>query len=229
MDSIIEKIQKCLELARRGGTEGEATAAMSMVQALLAKHNLSLAEVESKGQKAEDYIRNEAGRLAPWQRYVWNGISKLYFCSFFASGSNGIVIGKPSNIAIVSSMAAYVCSLGEQLAKAGSKDRTFRNSFKAGFAQRISQRCFEEIKRAKENKVMDENTCTALVLAPLYEKTGKEISLWMARQGIQTSRGRSNQRVSNRDGYFAGRSAGDGVSLGRNGITGGGSTTLKLG
>lgn len=226
-NSIIEKIQKCLELAKRGGTEGEATAAMSMVQSLLAKHNLSLAEVESKGQKPEDYVRNEAGRLQPWQRYVWNGIARLYFCSFFTSGANGIVIGKPSNIAIVENMAGYLCGLGETLAKAESKDRSFRNSFKAGFAQRISQRCHEEIKRAKENKVFEANTCTALVLAPLYEKTGKEIATWLFNQGIRTTAKRSTQRVSNGAGYNAGRSAGDGVSLGRNGITSGNSN-LRL-
>lgn len=226
-NSIIEKIQKCLELAKRGGTEGEATAAMSMVQALLAKHNLSLAEVESKGQKPEDYVRNEAGRLQPWQRYVWNGIAKLYFCSFFTSGSNGIVVGKPSNIAIVENMAGYICKLGESLAKTASKDRAFRNSFKAGFAQRISQRAFEEIRRAKENQVMEANSCTALVLAPLYEKTGKEIALYLAGQGIRTKSGRRTQRVSNGAGYNAGRSAGDGVSLGRNGIAGG-SPNLRL-
>lgn len=39
---LIEKIQKCLELARRGGTEAEADTAMRKVQELLAKHNLSM-------------------------------------------------------------------------------------------------------------------------------------------------------------------------------------------
>lgn len=226
--SILEKIQKCLELARRGSTEGEAAAAMAKVQALLAKHNLSLAEVESHGQKPEDYVRNEAGRLQPWQRYIWNGVAKLYFCSFFTSGPNGIVIGKPSNITIVSSMATYVCQLGERLARSGSNDRAFRNSFKAGFAQRVSQRCHEEIKRAKENQVMDENTNRALILAPLYERTGKEIALFLANQGIRTTQKRSTSRYSSAAGFNAGRSAGDSVSL-RGQSTISGSKKLAIG
>lgn len=246
-NATIEKIQKCLELARRGGTEGEANAAMARVQALLAKHNLTMAEVEDRGQTVEDYVRNDLGRLQPWQRSVWNGIASLYFCSYFSSGKNGVLIGKPSNAAIVRSMADYICKLGERLAAEGSAKSLedlpddlrydaamrsmitqFRNSFKAGFSSRIYQRCAEEIRSAKAGNMTDENTGCALVVAPLYEKTGKEIAVFLRSLGVSVRSKTQSRRISSGDGYRAGQSAGNSVSL-RGNTIGGGSKRLAIG
>jgi hypothetical protein len=227
-NSVFEKIQKCLELARRGGTEGEAAAAMARVQSLLAKHNLSLAEVESRGQSAEDYIRNELGRLVPWQKSVWNGIAKMYFCSFYINGPAGILIGKPSNVAVAKSIAEYVCQLGERLAKTESSDRKFRNSFKTGFAFRIAQRCSEEIRKAKAGEMVDESTGRALVVTPLYEKTNREVALFLSNQGVRTGTARSRSSYSSSEGFAAGKSSAEGVSLRGNGIAAG-SSRLAIG
>ena len=84
-EDIIEKIQKVLELAKRGGTEGEANAAMHKVLELLAKHNLNMSDVEQHEEKPEDIVElsSDAGKQQ-WQAIIWNAMADLYFCRVFS-------------------------------------------------------------------------------------------------------------------------------------------------
>lgn len=109
---LIDRIQKLLALGERGGTEAEATAAMRKVHELLAKHNLSLDDVKESPVAEEDYVRDEAASSPrqPWQDWVWTSVAELYFCKHFkrkfGSQTTHLLIGKPSNIAVVKYVAA---------------------------------------------------------------------------------------------------------------------------
>jgi hypothetical protein len=220
MDSIIAKINKLLALGERGGTEAEATAAMQKVHELLAKHNLHLDDVKEAPVAEEDYVRQEADATAkqPWQDWVWFAIAELYFCRHFKQKYRGstshLIVGKPSNIAVVKYVATYVIRTGEELARRAGTGAAFRNSFKKGFASRIAVRAREEIAKAKTGGLSDSSTGTALVVAPLYEQTKRDIDRFMLEQDMKPKmQAARSTSVSDPDGYRAGRAAVDTVSL----------------
>lgn len=228
MDTIIAKISKLLALGERGGTEAEANAAMQKVHELLAKHNLSLDDVKDSPVAEEDYIQDEteANRGQPWQTYIWNAVAKLYFCKHLTksspTGSHHLVIGKPSNIAVVKYVATYIVRTGEGLARQAAADveskQTFRNSFKKGFAYRIAIRVEQEIANAKAGMMTDSTTGTALIVSPLYDQSKRDIERFIMGAGMKVRRGSGKFSVSNRDGFTAGRSAAETVSLRSNGV-----------
>jgi ElaB/YqjD/DUF883 family membrane-anchored ribosome-binding protein len=230
METIVSKIQKLLALGERGGTEAEAEAAMRKVHELLARHNLSLDDVKGEAEKDEDYVKEteEGTNKQPWQRIVWAAVAELYFCSYFSQRNRGtgdlhhVVIGKPSNIAVVKYMAAYLIRTGQQVAKEAAKDSvskaSFINSFKKGYSHRIHFRVKEEIAKAKAGKVTDSSTGTALILHPLYDQTKRDLDQFFREHGINVTSRSTSSRPSNHVGYMAGKAAADSVSLANNGV-----------
>ena len=222
MSQIIDRITKLLALGERAGTEAEATAAMQKVHELLAKHHLSLDDVKSGPVAEEDYVRDEAEAAPrqPWQNWVWNAIAELYFCQHYTRKYDGtrshLLIGKPSNIAVVKFVAAYVCRTGEAVARQPGKDQAYRNSFKKGFAARIIQRAKEEVRRAKSEGLTDSATGTALVVAPLYDQAKRDIERFMLEQAMKPKMKTSRTSVNDPDGFLAGKAAaGRGVAQGK--------------
>ena len=226
MNDVIEKIQKCLELGRRGGTEAEAEAAMAKVQILLAKHNLSMADIEDKGKAEETGKFGKTVRgVEVWHRSIYTAIAKLYFCGYFYQSydeystgrkrryTSHFIIGKPSNVKAVENMVAYLLQLGDRLAEQHEKyDMRIRNSFKKGFASRIHSRVIEQIAKACKNTVKDESTGKELIISPLYVQAKQEVASFYQRNGIKLGRGTSVS-ISSSDGYYAGQRAAEGVSL----------------
>lgn len=242
MESLIARIQKLLALGERGGTEAEAEAAMQKAHELLAKHNLSLDDV--KGVEAEeDYVMDESAATArqPWQDYIYGSVSRLYFCRHLkrtrycgskVSGVQHLIIGKPSNVAVVKYIAAYLIRTGGELAReaaAGAESRqAFVNSFKKGFAIRINSRVNEEIKKAREGKMTDASTGTALVLSPLYDRANNEIDGFLLRNSVRPKASKSTASgPSDYAGYAAGRAAAESMSLTSNAVAGQGRKAIS--
>jgi hypothetical protein len=224
MSQILDKISKLLALGERGGTEAEATSAMQKAHELLAKHNLSLDDVKASPVAEEDYIRDEAAATPrqPWQNWVWSAVAELYFCQryqrIFRGEQTHLLIGKPSNIAVVKFVATYVVRTGEELARRAGHGLAFRNSFKKGFAIRIMQRAKEEISLARAEGLTDSETGTALVVAPLYDQAKRDIERFLRENDLNPRNKRDCASVSDRDGFLAGKEAADTVSLRGNGI-----------
>jgi len=242
-ETIKAKIQKIMALAERAGTEAEGQAAMAAVQALLAKHNLNMSEVQSYDATPQEQIVLDDSVPAPlrnfdWQGLIYSGIAKLYFCDYFRRKKNGqhtfVITGRPSNIAIVHHVAAAIIRMGDAEAKRQMRiegqrmaddgitlnTRAWANSFRLGFGARIRERCRADIEAAQNGHVKDAETGNALVLAPLYNQE---------RQAIQSFWNKSNLRVVSRNvgagrstsGYQAGHAAGNSANLRSNGVTGG--------
>ena len=226
MTSIIDRITKLLALGERAGTEAEAAAAMQKAHELLAKHNLSLDDVAAMPVTEEDYVRDEARASSrqPWQDWVWSAVAELYFCHHYKRKFQGrtthLLVGKPSNIAVVKFVAPYVVRTGEELARkaAGGAGQAYRNSFKKGFAVRIAARAKEEIRAAKAGEVRDSVTGTALVLSPLYDRENRGIERFMVEQGMKPRQQQTRAGVTDANGYLAGKAAADSVSLRGNGV-----------
>jgi hypothetical protein len=217
--SIIEKIQKVLELAKRGGTEEEADTALQLAHQLLAKYNLTLDEVESHTTE-EDYFIDDSVKSPiklSWQHYVYQAISNLYFCHYIKGRSSHNIIGKPSNVEVVKYLAAYIVQTGEKLAKQECATTRERNDFKKGFCLKISERAEAEVARAKRGDIKDEQG-NALILRPLYEKTANDIKIFLAEKGPRTHK-TSFRAAGSTSGFNLGQQAGEHVSLRGTGIT----------
>ncbi len=235
MESLILRIQKLLALGERAGTEAEAEMAMSKVHELLAKHNLSLADIPDSIEAQEAYEMTEAAEGAlrqPWQDWVWSSVAKLYFCRHLKRAryqgrrtimEHHLLVGKPSNIAAASYIATYVVRTGEELARiaadASHSKRAFIASFKKGFGHRIVSRVSEQIVKAMEGKLTDSSSGSALILSPLYKKTSAEIDAFLLKEDVHPSKAGSRAAApSDFAGYQAGRAAAEHVSLNNNGV-----------
>lgn len=138
-DKIIEQVKKLLALAdtTRGATIEEAAAAAAKAQALLFKHNLTLAQVQEDVQEGDDYRLDtmDLGARSEWRRILFNEIAVLNFCRTIVltgtSWSN--VIGKPHNIEIVQYLYRYLSR--EVWSCWTSRKKQFRKKSRARYCQ----------------------------------------------------------------------------------------------
>lgn len=101
-DSLIDKLQKILALTN-SPVEGEAQAAAAMLQKLLEKHNLSMAELERKGGKAPHITEGgyDLGKAGfQWKLDLAEGLAKHYYCISLVNRYQKTVvfIGRPDNV-----------------------------------------------------------------------------------------------------------------------------------
>ena len=189
-NNIIEKIRKLLALAERGGTEAEAAAAMEKVQALLTKHNLDIDSVRKPEESSFTREFQEFEWNASWIRPIAGAVAKLYFCSMYYT-QQGLdkqiiyMVGEKVNILTAQYVVDLVVATGKRLAKAyaqecyrdwGMNPVSASNSFKKGFALRISSRCAELMREAKRGNIKDVETGTALVVTNFYERNETAIA-----------------------------------------------------
>src|ERR1700756_3031142 len=85
MDKIMDKIRKVLAMST-SANEHEAAAFAAKVQSMLAEHNLSLSDIEDKGDNGDESIvidNEEKTTPYPWRRPVAQGVAKMYFCEYY--------------------------------------------------------------------------------------------------------------------------------------------------
>src|SRR6516165_6134887 len=81
-EKLAERIRKLLALAGNNPSEAEAAIAMERASALLAEHNLTMAEVETLGtddERIEGTHKSERARQT-WARSLWGAVADLNFC-----------------------------------------------------------------------------------------------------------------------------------------------------
>lgn len=162
MENIISKINKMLELARRGGTEAEGRTAQKMADELLSKYSLLIANIEGK-TNPEDYMFE--GTMtntlrATWQDSIYVAISKLYLCTYFKSYKSDktsirSIVGETANVEVAKKVAAHLVLIALTLAKETSKGSNKIRSFKKGFACRIWARVEEQLKEENRESLVN--------------------------------------------------------------------------
>lgn len=151
-DSVVQKIQKLLALAEGNQNEHERDVAMRFAMDLLAKHNLSLAQVEgtvfgADVQEAKGYFK-----LDRWIRSILHAACKLYYTDFYIDGGEWdywseryvnkypIFIGTSENIAVTIEVAAYLIESVRLESNRAFRTAHERKSFRLGAAARLYQR-----------------------------------------------------------------------------------------
>lgn len=218
---MLNKIRKTLALANdAGATEQERETALRMAHALLAKHNLSLAQVEQSGSEPDERrgVKETTFYGPPWARIVAMAVAKLCFCEYVTQPGRRVnetrhyFIGRESNAVTASELSRYVIeSIKREKTRTGGGV-----SFANGAAHAVYHRCMAMIEEAKAVKPAPASTGTALVLADIYASEHKHNRVVIAAKwhgGLRS--GRVGSRSRDGEAYRRGQSYGQSVNLNR--------------
>ena len=238
MEKILSKIRKLMAIANdtAAGGEHERDTAMQMAYKLLAKHNLSLVDVDSvETQEKRDRL-NAVLVGTVWSKRVAMTIAELFFCKYYvgckvnAWKCHHYFIGKESNATTAMLMSEYVItSLLKEMRRLYKEDsNAAARSFGLGAVSKLSERV-REIKAAQAAEQNTDVPGTALVLASLYNTENTANDEFLKLLGVHLSKGRSGKGTVTGDAYAAGKSFGEKINL--QGQVGAGvkSTTKKIG
>lgn len=148
MEEIISKIRKLLAMTEENGcSEGEAMTAALMAQKLMAKHNLTVADIDddtSKGKIVE--VGFDAGTKYKWKYRLANIIAVNFCCKVYVVGKSSIVFyGYENHAKIASDVFRFLFQTGIRLAnnyyyqcyKEGRQTVGVKNTFLIGFCDGI--------------------------------------------------------------------------------------------
>ncbi len=227
--TIQEKIQKLLALAT-SPVEAEATAAMEKAQELLAKHNLSMADVLKSGsEKKFVIVEAKVGDIFAHKRRLGQAVGKLYFCKYFFrviptqskrknvyNREQHCFAGEQHNADIALMMFNYLSDTIDRLAKEGAdkmddkkKYWSFQTAFKTAASRRLAERIMEKLQAATAPSTSSGNLPA---LASLYDRAQSEIDDYLDSMMSFTITKTKKQKYHT-GGYVAGHAAGNKIGL----------------
>ena len=174
-ESVIQKIRKLLALAQNNKNANEREVAMQFAMDMLAKHNLSVAEIMQAGQGAngDDVKVGEFEsdiRLERWTKDICSAVCKLYYCDYYmtealtanlAIRTVPVFIGTKENVAVAVEVANFLIKSVRKESNAAFVEPMRRRSFRQGAARRIYERAAEMLAAEKHS---GESTGTSLVV-----------------------------------------------------------------
>lgn len=223
MEKIIKRMQNLLAMSQDTSSEHEAAIAMKRLHSLLAKHNVSMAELNTTPDTVEDSDGFETYNW-PWKRIVLNAVGNLYFCKSYYSMTrknyaNYFLVGTESNRMFAEAIVKMIFSSIEKEAKMESKkaygkiNNSFVTAFRTSAAHTISRRCQELVKMAKDGNLEDEDGSLLPVMLSVYEQNALAAQAFMDK--MNTRKGSSRTYAKNLQGALAGQEAGNKVQLSR--------------
>lgn len=224
---IVERVKKLLALSA-SSNEHEAALAAEKAQELLAAHNLSMSEVETKDSEGGQITETGTDYQHPkvWERPLRHAVARLYFCTYYcAQGTfsgkrqeRHFTVGEPHNITVAVLMADYLVKTVDRLAwtecKIVAKDeqKRFRVSFRNACAMRLVIRLEKKRKAMMEAPTKTTTGTTLPALMSLYEKANQLTTSFMNnKEGMKTSR--NTLKMGHLLGALTGNRAGDQISL----------------
>lgn len=215
MNPIVDKIRKTLALANgAGASEQERETALRMAHALLAKHNLTLADVgdapQAKAADGSDRVREDlvtTGR--PWSRSVCHSIANLMFCEYVYIQRPGerdakhCFIGRFENAQTATVLADYVLRSIARESRQHDSPRSFCNGAAIGLREQV-----EKLKATPE-------ASTGTSLVPLYNSETATNQLALRRMFPQVKAKTTALRNRDSDSWGAGVQKGRTIPLNR--------------
>jgi hypothetical protein len=217
VEKVLDRVKKMFTLGNNeGATEAERETALRMAYNLLAKHNLSIADLPQDQVEAREE-QHVVLNAAPWARSLAHSVASLFFCNYYFmhTGRSGRYshhfIGKQSNTGTALYMAQYLIKAitREAASRYGSATSPQGRSFCVGTVSSV---------RTRINKMLSTETestpGTALVLANLHRSEVIENDKWLAVQGtkLKTTKARQDNNLR-ADAFYDGKAYGKTVSL----------------
>jgi hypothetical protein len=171
MDKILDRIRKILALAGNNPNENESLAALEKAYAIMAEHNLTMAEIgEASEVPSEDEVRDSLHTDTALHerhfRWVWNACAKANMCFLFSNRPNRkltktiyTVVGRRINCIVATQMALYLCQTmrrctAAEMKRSGRKDHPYKNAYIAGMAVRLCERLREMKEKAETGNAL---------------------------------------------------------------------------
>lgn len=206
MEKIISKITKLLALSdlERNPSESEAVSASLAAQRLLAKYNLSMADVTGERDPAEEIeqVIADVGTGKKWKYKLANAVANNYACKTFSQGSDKLVFyGYKADILIARRVYIYLFKVGNRLANQYVKKyretisydtRGIYNSFVSGFINGVEKEL--------------EKQCTALALI-VQPEVQESWDIFSAAMGTRSWNIMSNDFEAYEEGFVEGKRA----------------------
>ncbi len=237
-DRVIDKVKKLLRLSTSDNVN-EAAAAAARAQSLMDEHRIDQAmfdvgddgdEPAETDEQVTDHDKDpvEVGRsIASWKAQLLMAVCGANACKCYRGYQafegryvrNLCIIGRPSDVAMVKHLYAYLSHEIERLCQHENRGngRTWMNSFRLGAVSEVSRRLRLTAKAAQEGKrkALGGNTKALAVLDRALvriEQRSADVEKW-AKDNMNL-RSRSGSRT-NRDwsGYEAGKEAGRSINL----------------
>lgn len=175
---LMIKLQRILALAsHEGGNENEKLLAMEKLNKLLFQHNLSISELEMRGQKGPEIVEKEhdLGKAAfAWKVSIAEIVANHYFCYPLVHGTGTQkrirFVGRPDNSEALNALYGWIIKQIQDLSREARQvyyaetgehidPLRWQINFGNGIVSRIGDR-LEEIKRRRA----DDNKVHALVI-----------------------------------------------------------------
>lgn len=223
-EQILPRIQKLLALSQ-SSNEHEAALALAKAEALLAEHNLTLAQVQVRTGVRSSYVQRSlllSGR-DQWRRDLLAVLARFSFCEMvYWAGTPWVsLVGETVNLDAVCFLYPFVGQQLEQFATSGfarytrsggrSHGRAWKTSFYQGALEVIRSRLQTE-RQALETRVMPTasagdsagSTSTRALLVRKEQDLKEAMQRFYPSVHVSTRQ----RRITALDGYSAGRDAG---------------------
>lgn len=220
-DKIIDRVKKMMALANcTGAAEGERDNALRMAYNLLAKHNLTMTQVEARDSTPQEQRESQKATFVvyPWARQIASLVGDLFFCNYYfmrnhtGKQAEHVFIGKASNVATAQYMSEFVVkSVCREAARLyGSAITPEARCFAIGVVRKLQER----IREIKDSLNSESVPGTALALVNIDKAERAANSLWLANQGVKLKTSTSRTKgVTDSDAFRAGKDFGARVSL----------------
>lgn len=224
---IIEKMRKLMAMANDKSSENEAATALRQLHILLAKHNMSISQIESADNTKEEIQESfEEHKDRPWKRSVALAIARLYFCEMYyvklgGSKSNYVFVGTETNRTFAMAIFNMVVKTVERESRAesrkiyGKEVSGFVNSFWTGAMGRICDRCDKLIQAAKKGDLEDEGGTDLPAMLNTYEEHRNRVNSFIESNLNLKAGKRKKLKATHLEGVIAGQATGDKVQLNR--------------
>lgn len=215
--AILDRAQKLQALAERAGSPEEAANAASKLQAMLLRHNLTMAQVAGNVQeefKKEGFdLSRENRNHKGWKSTLYYGIAKANFCEscWNPQTSQMSIVGRKQNIDMVNYLYSYLSLEIMRLAQAASRYESNKAVYFRAFCIGAMSSVLKRLQAEKEEVRREATQNNALMIVE-----DRAVSTEFRRHFPNTRKG-TGPSVGNRSGLDAGREAGRGIGL-RQGI-----------
>lgn len=126
-EKIIERIRKCLALSLNNPSIEEAESAALTAQKLMAKHNVTLVDLESGAPEEEEKIeivREEVGTGKTWKYRLGTIVAQNFRCKTFSYGKESIAFyGYSTDAEAAKEVFCFLFQMGHKLAKTTARKR----------------------------------------------------------------------------------------------------------
>lgn len=209
-------------------SEAEAASALEKARTLLARYGLSIADVEAKESEVTESVLLEKKRLRKWEAHLVFVVCESTFTQALhvtrGDDSRVLIIGREVNAASAAELFAYLHLVVLKLGRTHGTRVNHLESFKLGVVERIGERLREledaegsngENASSRDDRPEGGPAASDREVAVIMTQTSKkENSAYIAERYGKTKTKRTGRRVD-AESYYAGREAGDGVSLNR--------------